>query len=148
MAMDGQKDGAKDAEKQQAKSATTKTPEKPQPKVKRPKPGVEVTNELPPKWDPDIDGQPQAIEGYYRGKKHLNSGDGGFDIHIIEQIDDETGELDSISFAGGIADRMMARVPRDTYVWIEYKGRIKASKGKARDFKIVVEDGVELLPET
>jgi hypothetical protein len=103
--------------------------------------GEEVTNDLPPVWEHENEGD--ELAGYYRGFRELTVRGHTFRTYLIE--DEETGEISS--FSGAIADRKMARVPQDTYIWITYMGSMKTAKGKAKDYKVTLPKGVDALPE-
>lgn len=107
--------------------------------------GEEVKNDLPPKWEPKEIGE--EIEGIYIGAREITYSGKTFKTYVIQtDEDDETGES-LLSFAGAIADRKMSRIPQGSYVWVKLRAKIKTKQGKANDFEIVVEDGVELLEE-
>lgn len=111
--------------------------------------GVEITNELPPVWKPTKSGE--ELNGYYRGWRDITYSGKTFKTYLIETEvpDGETGEIvdEIMSFSGAIADRLMVRVPRDKYVFITYKGKLKTARGKANEFSVQLEEGVEPLPE-
>lgn len=101
---------------------------------------VEVTNDLPPVWEPSEPGE--MLAGYWDGIKQLRKGKATFNTLRIK------GEDGSIhSFSGAIPERTLARMPLGAYVEVTFKGWVQTGGGEARDYRIMHEKGVTLLPE-
>jgi hypothetical protein len=104
---------------------------------------VEVKSSLPPQWKPAAG---DTVEGIYTGSKQISPRGSSFLIHIIQNED--TGEL--ISLAGIQIDRLLVRVPVNSYVWITYEGKKPLPSNPSRsmhNYKLEVEEGVEIAAE-
>lgn len=112
-------------------------------KPKRERKLATITNDLPPVWKGEAEGD--FIEGIYLGTRRLKVRRNSFLTHLIQN--EETGEVKSCS--GAIMDRLLCRVPIDNvFVRITFTGWVNTQSGKAREFDVQYEEGIELLPET
>ncbi len=100
----------------------------------------EVKSDLPPVWEPEVG---DILEGIFLGSKSIKYRTKNFLTHQIQNED--TGEI--LSFSGAISDRMMARIPKMSYVRVTYLGETKTSNGDAKNFKIEADDSVKLIEE-
>lgn len=111
-------------------------------KPKRERKLTTVTNDLPPVWKPENEGD--FLDGIYIGTRRLKVRKSSFLTHLIQNED--TGEVQSCS--GAIMDRLLARIPIDNnYVRVVFVGWVKTQNGPGRDFELQHEEGLELLPE-
>lgn len=95
-------------------------------------------------WKPTTAGQ--VLEGIYLGAKHMNSNKyqgGGFLGHAIQ--DEETGSVTYLT--GAIADGFMTRLPVSNFVQVTFMGSLAGKNGVAKNYKFMIEEGTELLPE-
>jgi len=101
-----------------------------------------VKSDLPPVWNPEEPGA--VLEGIFLGSKRIGPRNKTFLTHQIQ--DEETGAIQS--FSGAIADRMMVRIPKGSYVRITKLEDVETSRGDAKNFQVDVDSKVELAPES
>ena len=92
-------------------------------------------------WKPEKEGE--VLEGFYLGFTKVPSPrkeQGPFKSYNVKT---EGGEYRGIS--GAIVGSKLQRVPKGTYIWVTYKGKIKTNQGMAKDFDVECEAGTKLL---
>lgn len=84
----------------------------------------------------------KTYEGSYAGNRQTDTGhtnpDGTVKLSTIHTIDTEDGPF---SFWGFTAiDNILRRVKKGTYLWITYKGKVKAKVGQAHSVAVEFDD--------
>jgi hypothetical protein len=101
----------------------------------------EVDSNYATPWEPKAVGD--VLEGKYLGFDVIPGSRKGETFRSYRILKD--GDEKPHGVAGAMLASKLIRVPKGTYVQVTYIGTKKTGNGEAKDFKVLVEEGVNLI---
>jgi hypothetical protein len=101
-------------------------------------------------WKPTKKGE--ILEGTYLGAKLMPPDVGGkgqafFSFHFRKPPDKEHPDGERVCVASAMLNSKMNQVPKGTYCWLTYLGKVTVGKGESNSFDLELEEGAEILDE-